>query len=231
MLKEVSALKEEAFMGSQEDENNSSETAEPQLFTDPPNNGSVLAEVEYVSEENADTLATAFDEITNGSTNSFLAPSPEPEENPEPFFQEDTREGAVESELANLTEEFSDHFLSTPEEVPQPDFEKTTFPVSNGEPPSPEEKVTPTGDSDCAANIGKPEEPPLPAEGQWNQSMEIEVRKILQQSLTPLIEKEISGLSEKILRAVEENIRQVTPGIAKMVIEKEINKIKTMEDG
>ena len=231
MLKEVSALKEEAFIGSPEEENNSTETTEPQLFTEPANNGAPLAEVDYTSEENADTLATAFDEITNGSANSSLAPAPEPDENQEPFFQEDAQESTVETELANLTEEFSDHFLSTPDKDSPPDFETTTSPVSNEEPTSPKEEILAADDPDCDINTEKPEESPLPEDSPLNQLMESEVRKVLQQSLTPLIEKEISGLSEKILKAVEKNVRQVTPGIAKTIIEKEIDKIKTMEDG
>ena len=231
MLKEVSALKEEAFIGSPEEENNSTETTEPQLFTDPANNGASLAEVDYTSEENADTLATAFDEITNGSANSFYTPATEPDENQEPFFQEDAQESTVETELANLTEEFSEHFLSPPEEFSTPGFETTTFPASNEEPTSPTEEILATDDPDCDVNTEEPEETPLPEDSPLNQLMESEVRKVLQQSLTPLIEKEISGLSEKILKAVEKNVRQVTPGIAKTIIEKEIDKIKTMEDG
>jgi hypothetical protein len=231
MLKEVSALKEEAFIGSPEEENNPTETTEPQLFTDPANNGAPLAEVDYTSEENADTLATAFDEITNGSANSFYTPATEPEENQEPFFQEDAQEDAVETELANLTEEFSDYFLSPPKEDSTPDVETTTFPASNEEPTSPKEETLATDDPDCDVNTEKPVESPLPEDSPLNQLMESEVRKVLQQSLTPLLEKEISGLSEKILKAVEKNVRQVTPGIAKTIIEKEIDKIKTMEDG
>lgn len=232
MLKEVSALKEEAFIGSPVEEDNSVETTEPQLFTEPANNGAPLAEVDYTSEENADTLATAFDEMTNGSANSFYTPSTEPNENQEPFFQEDAQEDAVETELANLTEEFSEYFLSTPEEDSTPDFETTTFPATNGEPTSPKEQIRATNDPDeDVANTEEPEESPLPEDSPLNQLMESKVRKALQQSLTPLIEKEISGLSEKILKAVEKNVRQVTPGIAKIIIEKEIDKIKTMENG
>ena len=88
-----------------------------------------------------------------------------------------------------------------------------------------------TDDRDCDANTEKPGESLLLDEGQLNQLMENEIRRVLQQSLMPLIEKEISGLSEKILRVVEENVRQVTPGIAKTIIEKEIDKIKTMGNG
>jgi DNA-binding response OmpR family regulator len=231
MLKEVSALKEEAFIVSPEEENNSTETTAPQLFTEPASNGSSLAEVDYTSEENADTLATAFGEMTNGSANSFYTPATETDENQEPFFQEEAQGEAVETELANLTEEFSEHFLSPPEEDSTPDAETNTFPVSNEESTSPTEEILASADPDCDVNPENPEEPPMPEDSPLNQLMESEVRKVLQQSLTPLIEKEISGLSEKIMKAVEKNVRQVTPGIAKTIIEKEIDKIKTMEDG
>jgi len=72
---------------------------------------------------------------------------------------------------------------------------------------------------------------PLPPEGQLSQLVETEVRKIIQQTLTSLIEQEISGLSGKIIQTIEENVRKITPGIAKEIIQKEIDAIKTMEDG
>jgi len=134
-----------------------------------------------------------------------------------------------ETELESLTEEFSEHFLSTTEK--EPVFEEIPLPASSEESSAPADTALATDNDERDAHIEKPEEQVLPESSQLNQLMEKEVRSILQQSLTPLIEKEISGLSEKILHAVEENVRQVTPGIAKMIIEKEIDKIKTMENG
>jgi len=108
-------------------------------------------------------------------------------------------------------------------------FAETTngkkYPAVAEENPFPsKEKIMGTG------NIEKSNEPQLPQEAQLNQIMETEVRRLLQQSLTPLIEKEISGLFEKIMRTVEENVLKITPGIAKEIIEKEIDEIKSMED-
>jgi DNA-binding response OmpR family regulator len=228
MMKEVSALKEEAFAGSPDDDNISTETTEPQFFADSTVNGLGFGEVDYVSEENAEMLATAFDEITNGNTVAFST-TDDPDENQETFFQEDAEENTAGTELENLTEEFSEHFLSTPEK--EPVFEETSFHPSSQEPPAPTEITLATDNGGHDSHIEKPKEPALPGDSQLNQLMEKEVMNILQQSLTPLIEQEISGLSEKILHAVEENVRQVTPGIAKIIIEKEIDKIKTMENG
>ncbi|VAX30603.1 hypothetical protein MNBD_NITROSPINAE05-191, partial [hydrothermal vent metagenome] len=228
MMKEVSALKEEAFVGSREDEDIPTETTEPQFSTDSTVNGLGFGEVDYVSEENAEMLATAFDEITNGNTVAFSS-TDDPDENSEPFFQEDAEESAAETELESLTEEFSEHFLSSAEK--EPVFEEISLPAFSEESSAPTNIALAASNGERNAHIEKPKEQALPRDSQLNQLMEMEVRNILQQSLTPLIEKEISGLSEKILHAVEENVRQVTPGIAKMIIEKEIDKIKTMENG
>jgi DNA-binding response OmpR family regulator len=228
MMKEVSALKEEAFAGSPDDENISTETTEPQLSAVPTVNGLGFGEIDYVSEENADLLATAFDEITHENTVTFST-TDDRDESSEPFFQEDAEENSAGGELENLTEEFSEHFLSTPEK--EPAFEETSFHASSQEPSAPTEITLTTDNGGHDSHIEKPQEPTLPGDSQLNQLMEKEVMSVLQQSLTPLIEKEISGLSEKILLAVEKNVRQVTPGIAKMIIEKEIDKIKTMENG
>jgi len=198
MLKEVSALKIDSLMSSEE--NNAKETMEAQLGPDPAQSEAGLKEVDYISEENAEALASAFDEITNGNTYSFSAMTTEPSDNQEAISQED----GTASE--NPVEDFSAQPLSAPEEETPADNEESTSAVANGE-------------------LSSSEEEPL------RQGMEKEVRRVLQETLTPLIEKEISGLSEKILRAVEENVRKVTPGIAKTIIEKEIEKIKTMEDG
>ena len=220
MLKEVSALKEDSLFASGEAENNASNITEPQLSADPNSNGAILADVDYISEENAEALATAFDEITNGKQNPFSETATDLPEPLESFFQEDT----LEQEPENPTENFSDPFLSNSQENLMPNNQELPSPPSSKEEP-------PSSTEQTVESMETPEESLLPEEEQLKQFMEKEVRKILQESLAPLIEKEISGLSDKILRAVEENVRQVTPGIAKTIIEKEIDKIKTMEEG
>ena len=64
----------------------------------------------------------------------------------------------------------------------------------------------------------------------FTETVNAEVRKILEQSIGASIEKEVSGLSATIVRSVREIVREITPGIAEAVIKEEIDKIKKMED-
>ncbi|MFQ5449472.1 MAG: PleD family two-component system response regulator [Nitrospinaceae bacterium] len=57
-----------------------------------------------------------------------------------------------------------------------------------------------------------------------------EVKRILAQSLDSSIEKEMAGLSQTILQAVKEMVREVTPGIVREVIQEEIDRIRKMEE-
>lgn len=194
MLKEVNALKGESFFVDAEEENNFRATAESQSSSNPAESQARLAEVDYISEENAEALETAFNEITNGKKHPTPAKATLPPEGRKPFFQEDA------------VEDLSAQELSTPHESPLPD--------DNSE-----------------ENLKSDGELQLLKDKQLTQLLETEVRRILKQSLASLIEKEMSGLSERIIQTVEENVRNITPGIAKSIIEKEIAKIKTMEDG
>jgi len=132
MLKEVSALKIDSLMSPEE--NNAKETMEPQLGPDPAQSEAGLKEVDYISEENAEALASAFDEITNGNTYSFSAMTTEPSDNQEAISQED----GTASE--NPVEDFSAQPLSAPEEETPADNEESTSPVANGELSSSEEE-------------------------------------------------------------------------------------------
>jgi len=207
MLNEVNALKGESIFVATKNENKTRDTTESRLSPDPTENDSVLAEVDYSSEENAEVLETNFDEITNEK--KYPAIAMEPSEHQASISQVDAFATKPGSPVSTFKEE---SILSLHEENPFPS----------------KEKIMDTGEIE--ENIEKPEASQFPQEAQLNQLMEAEVKRLLQESLTPLIEKEISGLSEKIMRAVEENVREITPGIAKAIIEKEIDKIKTMED-
>jgi len=212
MLKEVSALKDESCFVAAEEENNIRETADPQLSSGPSESEAVLAEVNCVSEENIEGLATAFDEISNGKKYPSPAIVTEQPDRQESVYQG----GAVAAAPENLIGDFTTPSSSTAHETPLPNLKEESSPSK--------ENVMVTGHNED--NGEKNVELSLLPEGQLNQLMEAEVRRILQQSLTPLIEQEISGLSEKIIQAVEENVRKITPGIAKEIIQKEIDKIK-----
>ena len=61
------------------------------------------------------------------------------------------------------------------------------------------------------------------------QAIADEVRQLLQRSLGSSLEKEVSGLSEAILKTVREVVREITPEIARRVIREEIEKIKKQD--
>ncbi|MEC8957764.1 MAG: response regulator [Nitrospinota bacterium] len=53
-----------------------------------------------------------------------------------------------------------------------------------------------------------------------------QVRQILEKSLDTSLQKEVSGMSEKIIKTVREVVREIVPDIARSVIREEIDKIK-----
>lgn len=63
-------------------------------------------------------------------------------------------------------------------------------------------------------------------EGDIGQVLGERIHKILEKSLSAAIQKEVSGLSETILRSVREAVREVVPRIAREIIKEEIDKIK-----
>ena len=63
----------------------------------------------------------------------------------------------------------------------------------------------------------------------FSQVIAEEVRHLLQRSLSTSLEKEVSGLSEAILKTVREVVREITPEIARKVIREEIEKIKKQD--
>ena len=65
--------------------------------------------------------------------------------------------------------------------------------------------------------------------GPLPQAIADEVRQLLQRSLGSSLEKEVSGLSEAILKTVREVVREITPEIARRVIREEIEKIKKQD--
>ncbi len=60
----------------------------------------------------------------------------------------------------------------------------------------------------------------------FTQAIAEEVKQVLKRSLGTSLEKEVSGLSDVILKTIREVVREVTPEIARKVIREEIEKIK-----
>ncbi|MFT4579611.1 MAG: CheY-like chemotaxis protein [Nitrospinales bacterium] len=53
-----------------------------------------------------------------------------------------------------------------------------------------------------------------------------QVRQILERSLDSSLQKEMSGLSDILVKTIREVVREITPGIARSIIREEIEKIK-----
>lgn len=53
-----------------------------------------------------------------------------------------------------------------------------------------------------------------------------QVRHILEKSLDTSLQKEVSGMSEIVIKIVREVVREIVPDIARSVIREEIDKIK-----
>ena len=63
----------------------------------------------------------------------------------------------------------------------------------------------------------------------FTQAIAEEVKQVLKRSLSTSLEKEVSGLSDVILKTIREVVREVTPEIARRVIREEIEKIKKQD--
>ncbi len=91
-----------------------------------------------------------------------------------------------------------------------------------------------SGFSDQARGLG-PRNFPLrnleyeAGDDRFTQAIAEEVKQVFKRSLGTSLEKEVSGLSDGILRAIREVVREVTPEIARRVIREEIEKIKKQD--
>ena len=219
ILEEVNALKGETFFIAPEEESNYSKITEPLLSPDSTDDSTktdtFLSEVEYISEENAEALETAFDKIVNEGKNPTFPM--EPSDNQESICHQD----AVATAADNLSRDFAAPSSSTSYKIPFPDLKKESSPSKGN--------IIALGASEEIINTNVASQ--LPPEGQLNPMLEIEVRRIIQQSLTSLLAQEVSRFSEKIIQALEANVQKITPDIARQIIKKEIDKIKNIEDG
>ncbi len=209
VIREVNALKEYSSTLSEE-RNGSSGEQKPR---DEP-----LSEVRYNSEEHADELEDTFAQITQERDTRF------------PGFGKSSRpshqkQETITPEPVDLLNKLSTHSFSTSLENPMPDMKDENDSRADDRNPSQSENGLKS-----EGNFARVSEPDWNEDKPFSEIMGREIRKILEQSLESSIEKEIAGLSEKIVRSVEDVVRQITPGIARSIIEKEIDKIKRMDD-
>ena len=205
MIQEVEADLEEPV--SVQESNTAEPAEEDQTFSE-----DVYAEVQTRKMENLDDLDSAFKEIIAGDTKRQAAVSSESKE------PEMSALGGIVPEPEDLLERMAPGAFSESERRHHsPDeFNENLNAITN------------------SSSFG-----PIHYQDSRLQEMEYEnnddrfiqvtgeqVKHVLEKSLDSSLQKEMSGLSEIIVKTIREVIREITPEIARSVIREEIEKIK-----
>ena len=205
MIQEVEADLEDPV--SVQESNTAEPAEEDQTFSE-----DVYAEVQTRKMENLDDLDSAFKEIIAGDTKRQAAVSSESKE------PEMSALGGIVPEPEDLLERMAPGAFSESERRHHsPDeFNENLNAITN------------------SSSFG-----PIHYQDSRLQEMEYEnnddrfiqvtgeqVKHVLEKSLDSSLQKEMSGLSEIIVKTIREVIREITPEIARSVIREEIEKIK-----
>ena len=213
MIKEVNALKKVPTTVVEEG------NGIPKTFP-PPDTAdvdTVIAETNYISEENAEELEAAFNAIILG--NKLFSPSSSSTLSDQTAAANEDKEIVPEAET--FLNDLEAHPFATSLANPVQDPEIETHPQFLEEEQVREEKNLATDEIISPVQSSQ--------ENLISEVMEKEIRKIIDQSLSSLMEKEIPGLHEKVIKSVEEIVREIVPDIVKTVIEKEI--VKNQKQG
>lgn len=213
MIREVNALKNGSTTVGEEGNGVGKISSPP----DSPEVNTVIAELDYFSEENSEELEAAFNEILRG--NKHFAPSATPD--PEDDGNEDDA-----NEIVSEPETFHEDMIVSPERIP---------PASSVE--APEIETLPEiseVDASREENNGEIEEESFADISAFQSSQEDlyarlmgeEFRDVLEQSLTASMEKEISKISAEIVKSLEETVKTIVPGMVQKMIAKEIEQHK-----
>ena len=184
----------------------------------------LIAELNYFSEENAEELEAAFNEILRGNKNFAPPSTSDPadeiaaadegneDENNETVFEPDT----VHEDLI-----ISPVKISPANSVETQEIE--TLPETSEEVDASLEENNVEVEEEIFADISAFQSS---QEDLYARLMGEEFREVLEQSLAASMEKEISGISEKIITSVEEAIKAIVPGLVQEMIAKEIEQHK-----
>jgi DNA-binding response OmpR family regulator len=223
MIREVNALKMGSTSVSEEGNGNSQNALPPD--TTEMNTG--IAELNYFSEENAEELEAAFNEILRGNEHFSTPSTPHPVDDIAATDEGD--DGHENDGIFSEPETFHEDLIISPVKL---------APANSVETPE-VEALPETSEVDTA-----PEATDVPVEVESVESFEDisafqssqeelfarlmgkEFREVLEQSLTASMDKEIAAISEKIMNSVEEAIKEIVPGIVQETIAKEIERHK-----
>jgi DNA-binding response OmpR family regulator len=218
MIREVNALKKgSTALG--EEGNGVGENSSP---PDTPEVNTVIAELDYFSEENAEELEAAFNEILRG--NKHFAPPATPDPADEIASADEGNEDDA-NEIVSEPETFHEDLIISPVKISPANSVETpeieTLPETSEVEASLEKNNV--GEEESFADISAFQSS---QEVLYARLMGEEFREVLEQSLTASMGKEISKISEEIIKSVEEAVKAIVPGLVQEMIAKEIEQHK-----
>ncbi len=220
MIREVNALKKVSTAVGK-DENGSDDNSAPPDSTEV---NTVIAELNYSSEENAEELEAAFNEILRSHEDFTPSATPGPVDEAAATYEDDEHDAnAIFSEPEN----FDNDLIISPVKI---------SPAISKEAPEIETipEASEVGASLEENDVVKESEESFENSSSFQSSQEElfarlmgkEFRAVLEQSLTASMEIEISKISEKVTRSVEEAIKAIVPDMVQAMIAKEIEQHK-----
>ncbi len=226
MIREVNALKKIPTTVGQEGNGTDTNSAPP----DTAEVNTVVAELNYFSEENAEELEAAFNEILRENEDFSPAPTSDP-------VDEIADENNGDDEIVSEPEAFQEDPIISPVAISSTDT--VEIPEIEVSPESPEEissSIEKLEEEEISSIIEKIEEhegtcettnaPQSSQEDLFARLMGKEFREVLEQSLTASMEIEISKISKKVTKSVEEAIKAIVPDMVQAMIAKEIEQHK-----
>jgi len=220
MIREVNALKRVSTAVSGEGNGIPKNSAPP----DTTEVNTLIAELNYFSEENAEELEAAFNEILRGNKN-FAPPSTSDPAADEIAAADEGNEDENNETVSEPDTVHEDLIISPVKISPANSVETQeieTLPETSDEvEASLEENNVDEEESFESISAFQSSQEDL-----YARLMGEEFREVLEQSLTASMEKEISGISEKIITSVEEAIKAIVPGLVQEMIAKEIEQHK-----
>jgi DNA-binding response OmpR family regulator len=211
MIREVNALKNNPVTVG-DGGNGNGKISSPLDTTDV---NTMIAELNYFSEENAEELEAAFNEILREHKNISHPSTPDTADELA-AADEGNEDKEIESDTFHEDLLISSLGISPANSVEAPEIE--TLPEASEVEASLEENDVEV-DEESFENISALQSS---QEDLYARLMGKEFREVLEQSLTASMEKEISGISDKIIKSVEEAVKAIIPGLVRDMVAKEI---------
>ncbi len=188
-----------------------------------------LADVSATEMDSIDDLDLAFRELSEmiESTSADPQEASTPQGSEDPQFEDLPDLNDVGLEPDNLLEQIAPSVFSDTNPL-KPDLIKETLGFSQSDPEKPANgSKEPALDKPVSGGV--PSHPETVEQKVLPQITDEHILQIVERSLNTSLKKELAGLSDSILELVKKTIGEVTPLIAREIIQEEIRKIREAE--